>query len=1088
VLREYFLEAYYFVPMMLGISLSQRGHYDAALKWFKTAYDFTQDNAQDRVLYEVMHLDNPNGQNAYTRPADWLLDPLNPHLVASTRSNAYFRYTVSTVAQTFFAYADSQFTLDTVESVSKAKDLYQFGMELLRGASLINQRPDVCSHRIFEVTQQLICQYPELAEYADLIERILEGIPAKYDDPAAVDDAINAVLNILTGGPGNIYQRLQAAETYVEGLQYTAAHPNVGIAVNGTFSFMGDVLTATMSVNGVVQQAIALVDAVNTDTNFTLTMATGKYGANLNGDANFNKWVSNSKQGYPREEKSGDTATVSGGTYNTDRYSRQGTQQLAVAYSMNPIEALNTISDYTMPYVPFINGMHFCVPDNPVYKYMLMSAELNLFKIRNCMNIAGMKRDLDPYAAPTDLYTGLPQISGTGQLVLPGGTVIRPTIYRYKLLVERAKQIVGIAQQIESTYFSMLVNRDNEYFSVLRAKQDLAVAKATVKLKELQVKVSNDEVDLAVLQKERSQIQVEQLDQMINDGLNQYEQQMVSMYWSVAAMQSIIAGMEFALAGADIAGSQQAGLTVNFKALELVAFASLGAIKLGAQVSEAFLQAGINVNSIQAAQKRREQQWNFEKVLAQQDIRIGAQQVKTAQDRVRVSEQDRKISELQQQNNEATVDFLSNKFTNVELYEWMSNVLGNVYRYFLMEANGLAKVAQSQLAFERQEAIQSFIQDDYWENPVDNIAIPTPGASAPDRRGLTGSARLLQDLTRLDQYAFNSDVRKLQISKTFSLRSLFPMEFQQFIETGELNFETSMEYFDLDFPGHYHRLIKKVSATVIALVPPTAGIKATLTSSGISRVVIGGNGFQSVIVRRDSERVALSGTRESTGMFEMQMENPELLNPFEATGVHTRWQFKMPKASNMFSFDTIADVLFKVDYTAQHSYDYEQQVNRELGIDYKSERGFSIRNEFADQFYELNHPNETATPYKIDITVRPFDFPANVSYVTSDDVKLYVMLKNIEPDEHPFEPQAGQVNVIPITFTAGNPNNGGAATVQANFALNKKGIAVTSDLTGIEPTGNWKFDFTNLRTLIDEDKIMDIILVIAYSGELPERV
>jgi hypothetical protein len=53
----------------------------------------------------------------------------------------------------------------------------------------------------------------------------------------------------------------------------------------------------------------------------------------------------------------------------------------------------------------------------------------------------------------------------------------------------------------------------------------------------------------------------------------------------------------------------------------------------------------------------------------------------------------------------AAADFLAHKFTNVELYEFMSRVLSGVYGYFLQQATALARLAQNQLAFERQEVM-----------------------------------------------------------------------------------------------------------------------------------------------------------------------------------------------------------------------------------------------------------------------------------------------------------------------------------------------------------------------------------------------
>src|SRR5262249_27934516 len=157
---------------------------------------------------------------------------------------------------------------------------------------------------------------------------------------------------------------------------------------------------------------------------------------------------------------------------------------------------------------------------------------------------------------------------------------------------------------------------------------------------------------------------------------------------------------------------------------------------------------------------------------ANQDVLIGAQNVTIAQDQLGVANQELAISGLQVEHAEAVLNFLSNKFTNVELYDWMSGVLKRVYSYFLQQATSMAQLARSQLAFERQELPPPFIQADYWEPPSDFWSGGNTNGQAADRRGLTGSARLLQDIYQLDQYAFDTNKRKLQLTKTISLALL----------------------------------------------------------------------------------------------------------------------------------------------------------------------------------------------------------------------------------------------------------------------------------------------------------------------------
>src|SRR5260370_37062644 len=124
----------------------------------------------------------------------------------------------------------------------------------------------------------------------------------------------------------------------------------------------------------------------------------------------------------------------------------------------------------------------------------------------------------------------------------------------------------------------------------------------------------------------------------------------------------------------------------------------------------------------------------------------------------------------------------------------MRGVLQRVYGFFLQQATAMAQLASNQLAFERQQVPPPYIQSDYWEAPSDGGG----QAKAPDRRGLTGSARLLQDIYQLDQYAFDANKRKLQLTKTISLARMAPAEFQPFRHTATMPFATPMETFDRD--------------------------------------------------------------------------------------------------------------------------------------------------------------------------------------------------------------------------------------------------------------------------------------------------
>jgi hypothetical protein len=386
--------------------------------------------------------------------------------------------------------------------------------------------------------------------------------------------------------------------------------------------------------------------------------------------------------------------------------------------------------------------------------------------------------------------------------------------------------------------------------------------------------------------------------------------------------------------------------------------------------------------------------------------------------------------------------------------------------------------------------VSGFIQDDYW-----GITEPGMASESKDRRGLTGAERLLNDLTKLDQHAFLTEKRKLQLSKTISLARLGPIEFQRFRDTGVLPISTTMYLFDRDFPGHYLRLVKRIRVSVIALIPPIEGIKASLSSSGISRVVRGSDIFEKTVLKGQPESVALTSPTNATGLFELQ-EQPELLQPFEGMGVESTWELRMPRASNPFDYSTIADVLFTVDYTALHSDQYRQQVVQEFDTMVEGDRAFSFRHHFPDAWYDLNHPEllDEARQMQADVTIRRADFPANIEdsslkirhmtffLARKDGSNIEVKVKGLSLKNMADVVVAGPGADLPTV-------NGMLSTREGPGTAWFGGGANAFD--GKNPTEKWSFTLaeTDGSPAIAEQfkagEITDILLVITYRGQTP---
>lgn len=1032
-------ETFYFVPMQIALQLHANGHYQAALDWFRSVYDYTRPVDERKIWYGLIREEEGTPNPEYA--ADWYVDPLNPHAIAAIRPHTYTRYTILCIAQCLLDYADAEYTADNSESVPRARELYEEAIGLLE--ILRPEPPCPIDQAIMDLSH-----YVELTPWVLVLPGIvaeLEPLNGSPGLPGVLEDIIEVM-----EGAGDLDEQIAAVKALVDAAVAGVVTPTIGETLEAYAADTNAQAEAVMAIAGDVSMGLSQTAAKTFDQ--TMKTVTGLEIAELQSKSI--PWLADAKaaspfpHGYAKE------------------FFTPGKKDLLNDFSAaKPYDAFlinSPFPDIWLSGLPF----RFCVVPNPIVDALLMHAHVNLFKIRNCMNIAGMVRELSPFAAPTDSTTGVPAIGVNGSLTIPSHSAIPPSAYRYRALVERARQLVAMAQQVEAAFLSTLEKLDAERYSQLRAEQDIETSKANIKLQDLKIVEAKSGEQLANLQRDRAIEQVNGLNGMIDAGLLSWEGKLQDLYLGLSISQMVQAtGMAAYQAGDALASADAFSKFIA----SLAGIARV--VALGAEITGINYNYNIQLASLQASLERRKQEWEFQKTLAQKDVEIGNQQIKLAQDRVRIVGQEREIAAIQHEHARATLDFLKNKFTSAELYEWMSRVLEDVYSWFLQEATAIALLAQRQLAFERQLDLPPFIRTDYWVVDGGSMGgVDLTGEGAVDRRGLTGSTRLLKDLTELDQYAFSTNSPKLQLSKTIALSELAPEELMALRDTGIARFHTTQELFDRDYPGHFLRLIRKVSVTVIALNSPTKGIRATLANGGTSRVITGGTIFQERTIKRYVEQIALSGGVSDHGVFQLQGEG-EFLNPFEGSGVDTSWEFRMEKAANPFDFGSIADVLFTIEYDALNSFTHRANVISQLNEKpAPAALAISMKHNLPDQWFDLHHPEQTETPYTVSFHINPTDLAPNIindAELAVDRVMVYAVMKDGSTFNHDLAVIHDDTEKL------------------SSFV---QGLALFHDLAGSPPTGEWTMEFSMDApggNAFDDDKVEDIMVIIHYSGKTP---
>lgn len=1069
---DYINEAYYFVPMLAALALQNKGYYTQALDWFRLVYDYSvpvaagnNNHAPRKIWYGLIA--EESHVNDIKRIQNWLNDPINPHAIAESRQNSYTRYTVISIVRCMMDFANNEFSKDDAESVPKARLLYEEALELLNEEQLVSEEAN-CQL----VINNLLDYEPTDANWYDwkpvwlgIIrdlykisdKNILNNTVALIEAELAGTDSLAdkmAYCRDVTDDEQETPELFSDISTLIATDRVTTSEAMLRILQNGNIGNLAEATAYQMSESYL--RCVSLVTALPTE-----TLSRNDFFLNWFASEPQNVTSIPSPNGYSSvvENYPVRNGMQDRGIYNYVTPTNE--QILTLNIIRNPIKAVNDYFGKTALYLPKPN-LSFCVPPNPVLTGIVLEAEVNLFKLRNCMNIAGIVRELSPYAAPTDQFSGIPVSTANGQISTGniGGT-FRPSPYRFDVLIQRAKEQVQLAQQIESSLLSMYEKADAENYSLLRAKQDLKVSQSNIKLQDLRLKEAYSGITLAELQKDRVTISSDYYKDLLQgSGMSDLELAALSQYIASVAV--------YAAAGGAAIGSvlSNAGAILGYAAQSIAATAGL-------------------LNQM-AAYERRRQDWQYQQDLTTADLKISDQQIKIANDQKNVVNQERQIAVLQNNNAQATLDFLANKFTNAELYEWMSKILSNVYSFLLQQATSSALTAVNQLRFERQQEIPAIVKNDYWEAPSDAIVSISGSNNGPDRRGLTASARLLQDVIQLDQLAFDTDKRRLELTKNISLASLDPVAFQQFRETGSITFQTPMELFDRDFPGHYLRLVKRIRVSIIALVPPIDGIKATLINPGISYTVVD-NTFQRVPVRRDPEIIALTVAQNATGMFELTQQSAKL-NPFESIGVDTFWNFVLPKAANFFDFNSIADVLFTIEYTALENRMYRNTVIENLDSTFEAARPYSFKNQLADQWYDLNNTESNSNGITISFDTLRSDFPANLENILISGITLFfadntskgkssiakedISLLFIPSDNSPIvkgKESISDGNLISTTSGNGAPS---WAAVQARTV-----------------SGSWQLNISKkVHEKIRSEDISDMLFVIYYKGDTAKWV
>jgi hypothetical protein len=634
---------------------------------------------------------------------------------------------------------------------------------------------------------------------------------------------------------------------------------------------------------------------------------------------------------------------------------------------------------------------YFCIPDNDSMLQYWDTVGDRLFKIRNCMNIEGVVRELPLFEPPIDpmLLVRAKAMGLDLSSVLSDINSPQPH-YRFSYMVQKAQELCSEVKALGGALLSALEKKDAEALSALRATQETTLLKAVRDVKQRQIDEANAALD--GLRKSKEAINERHNFYKEIEFLNAEEAGHLALAVLASGFQVAGQALEISAAGEYIEPDEFLGAAGFSSPVEVLKFggSNLGDSTRGYGQAMGVMATFTNTLATLAATmggyQRRWDEWRLQERVSAKELDQLDKQIAAAEIRVAIAEKDLQNHDKQLENAAAIEDFLRSKYTNEELYNWMTSQISSVFFQSYKLAYDTAKRAEKAYRFERGLTSSSFIQFGYWDNL---------------RKGLLSGERLHLDLKRLEMAHLDQNRREYEISKNISLVMFDPLALIALKETGQCEISLPEELFDVDYPGHYMRRIKSVSLTIPCVVGPYTSLNCTLTLLS-NKTRINGNAQGDYPEQDDDSRfvnnfvamqsIATSHAQNDSGMFDLNFRDERYL-PFEGAGVISRWRVDMPKYCNAFDFETISDVILKLSYMARDGGDVLRQKARTAVLPAASRqkvvgdnfvpppqenllRLFSAKHEFPSDWYRFLHPDDEAAPGQtLQLVLTPDRFP-----------------------------------------------------------------------------------------------------------------
>ncbi len=562
----------------------------------------------------------------------------------------------------------------------------------------------------------------------------------------------------------------------------------------------------------------------------------------------------------------------------------------------------------------------------PPYNEMLLSywdkIDIRLYNLRHNLSLDGQPLHLPLFSTPVDpKELQRQQANADGISSTTALKTAPPSLYRFPLLLERAKDAVNSVIQFGNTLQIALEKQDSEALSLLLQQQQQRILKQTLDIQKTNIEMLTCRRNTTKIAKSSAEKQLNYYSLLITGDISGYEQKALDMRIAAQAL-GLTAAIPLAVGGAldtapNIFGMADGGS--HWGAISQ-------SVAWGIQVMSGGIEQGAGIQDIKGNYARRADEWQLQKTVAEKDVAQLKEQLNELQLQISMANKQYNLTEMEQTHTLAVYQMQTHRFSGKALYDWMVGRLTGLYYQLFDAAQPLCLMAKS--ALERDidaSKTQSLFVNSGWNNLY---------------QGLLAGEDLMLNLQKLENVWLMEEQRALEVERTVSLAShyqnltdkSFPLAdtiMSCISDNKAEKFGTEQDYVNIhddilfvslnikslqlatDYPETMHlgtiRRIKQISVSLPALLGPYQDVQATLSYGGEATSLANG-----------CSALAVSRGMNDSGQFQLDFNDGKYL-PFEGIDISDSGTLllRFPNATKKQKvlLQSLSDIILHIRYT-----------------------------------------------------------------------------------------------------------------------------------------------------------------------------